>query len=112
LPPLHAARRSRYRKARERRSFAFALASLAAVLELRDGVVGDVRIALGGVAHKPWRATHAEAQLVDEPLERERLERAADAELAAARPLRQNAFKVTLVRNLIVTVLLELGARS
>jgi xanthine dehydrogenase YagS FAD-binding subunit len=111
LPPLPAARRSLYRKVRERRSFAFALVSIAAVLELREEQVADVRIALGGVAHKPWRATRAEAALRGARLDADALAQAAGAELEGAEPLRDNAFKVTLVRNLISSSLTELGAR-
>ncbi len=109
LPPLPAARCSLYRKVRERRSFAFALVSIAAVLELRDGYVQDVRLALGGVAHKPWRAARAEAALTGERLDAERLARAAAVELETARPLRDNAYKLDLVRNLIPAALLALA---
>ena len=88
LPPLPFAARSRYRKVRDRASYAFALVSVAAALDVADGVVRDVRIALGGVAHKPWRA-HARrggaARRAGRPRQPSR--RAADAELAAARPL-------------------------
>jgi xanthine dehydrogenase YagS FAD-binding subunit len=109
LPPLPAARRSMYRKVRERRSFAFALVSVAAVLDIQDGAVGDVRIAFGGVAHKPWRARRAEEALRGEALSEERLERAADAELELASPLRDNAYKMPLARNLLTRTLLELA---
>jgi xanthine dehydrogenase YagS FAD-binding subunit len=102
LPPLPAARRSRYRKVRERRSFAFALVSLAAAVEVRGGAVADVRLALGGVAHAPWRATRAEAVLQGREPTAELARQAADAELERARPLEGNAYKCELVRNLIV----------
>ncbi|NUS64076.1 MAG: xanthine dehydrogenase family protein subunit M, partial [Saccharothrix sp.] len=68
LPPLPAGARSLYRKVRDRASFAFALVSVAAVLRVEDGVVRDVRLALGGVAHKPWRARRAEDVLRGEPV--------------------------------------------
>jgi xanthine dehydrogenase YagS FAD-binding subunit len=74
----------------------------------RSGTVRDVRIALGGVAHKPWRATQAEAVLRGAPATEESFRRAADAELANAQPLPGNAFKVPLARNTIVRTLLDL----
>jgi xanthine dehydrogenase YagS FAD-binding subunit len=112
LPPLPLARRSRYLKVRERASFAFALVSVAAALDVVDGVVSDVRIALGGVAHKPWRAERAETMLRGAPSSVELFTEAAELELAAARPLRDNAYKVPVARNLIVRVLLELAERQ
>ena len=107
LPPLVFAARSRYRKVGDRASYAFALVSVAAALDVADGVVRDVRLALGGVAHKPWRAWQAEAALRGAPASKETFRRAAAAELAAAEPLPGNAFKVPLARNLIVRTLLE-----
>lgn len=108
LPALDLARRSRYVKVRERASFAFAVVSVAAALDVDDGTVRDVRVALGGVAHKPWRATLVEATLRGAAATRESFARAAEAELAQARPLRDNAYKLPLARNLIVRTLLEL----
>jgi xanthine dehydrogenase YagS FAD-binding subunit len=108
LPRLDAARRSLYRKARERRSFAFALVSVAVALELAGHEVRDARIALGGVAHVPWRATRAEQVLRGRPLTEELAGEAAEAELAHASPLRDNAFKVPLARQMIVRSLLDL----
>lgn len=107
VPPLRMP--SAYRKVRERASFAFALVSVAAALDVRDGTVRDVRLALGGVAHKPWRAGRAEEALRGAPAAGESFARAADAELAAAEPLRDNAYKVPLARNLIVRTLAGLG---
>jgi xanthine dehydrogenase YagS FAD-binding subunit len=111
LPKSAAGPRSRYRKVRERASYAFATVSIAAALELHDGLVESVRIALGGVASRPWRARVAETALRGGPCTAARLRAAADAELAAARPLRDNEYKVTLARNLIVAVLTELAER-
>ena len=108
LPPLAFATRSRYRKVRDRASYAFALVSVAAALDVADGVVRDVRLALGGVAHKPRRAWKAEAALRGAPATEETFRRAAEAELADAAPLPDNAFKVPLARNLIVRTLLDL----
>jgi xanthine dehydrogenase YagS FAD-binding subunit len=104
--------RSRYRKARDRASFAFALVSVAAALRVEDGVVRDVRLALGGVAHRPWRARAAEQALVGQPAAEASYAAAADAELAAATPLRDNRFKVPLARNLVVRTLLDLTGVS
>ena len=108
--PLYA--RSTYRKVRDRSSYAFALVSVAAALEVRDGVVCDVRLALGGVAHKPWRAWKAERALRGQPAGAESFRAAADAELVDARPLSHNAFKVELARRAIVAVLEELNGAS
>jgi xanthine dehydrogenase YagS FAD-binding subunit len=108
LPELAMAATSVYRKVRDRASFAFAAGSVAAALDVRDGVVHDVRLAWGAVAHLPWRAWAAERSLRGAPATPENFERAADAELSAARPLRDNAWKLPLVRNLTVDVLREL----
>jgi xanthine dehydrogenase YagS FAD-binding subunit len=111
LPPVPAARNSRYRKVRDRASYAFAVVSIAAAVELDgDGTIADVRIALGGVAHVPWRAEIAEGALRGGPATEAAFAAAADAELAQAAPLRDNAFKVPLARNLIVRTLGELTA--
>ncbi|GAA4388220.1 xanthine dehydrogenase family protein subunit M [Actinomadura verrucosospora] len=103
---------SRYRKVRERASFAFALVSIAAALDVADGRVRDVRLALGGVAHKPWRARRAEEALRGAEATEESFLRAAEAEMEAAEPLRDNAYKVPMARNLIVRTLTELGEES
>ncbi|MBC6460658.1 FAD binding domain-containing protein [Actinomadura sp. HBU206391] len=109
LPPPPPGR-SRYRKVRERASFAFALVSVAAVLDVGDdGVVRGCRLALGGVAHAPWRASDAERVLRGAPAGEEAFIRAAEAELDQARPLPRNGYKVPLARNLIVRTLQELG---
>ncbi|MFI5523242.1 FAD binding domain-containing protein [Streptomyces platensis] len=110
LPPAAPGSRSRYRKARDRASYAFALASVAAVLEVRDGTVRHAALAFGGLAHRPWRARAAEEVLHGAPATEDTFARAADAELAAARPLRDNGFKVALARNLAVGVLTGLAA--
>jgi xanthine dehydrogenase YagS FAD-binding subunit len=108
LPPLAFATRSHYRKIRDRASYAFALVSVAAALDVADGMVRDVRIAFGGVAHVPWRAREAEAVLRGAAATEETFRRAADAELADAQSLRGNAFKVPLARNILVRTLLDL----
>lgn len=108
LPPAPVAARSRYRKVRERASYAFAIGSVAAALDVRDGAVHEVRLAFGAVASRPWRAREAERVLTGAPADAETFAAAADAELAAAEPLPQNGYKVSLMRNLVVAVLTEL----
>ena len=112
LPPSPVAERSRYRKVRERASYAFAIGSIAAALDVRDGVVHDVRLAFGAVASRPWRARTAERVLTGAPAAPETFAAAADAELAAAKPLPHNGYKVTLMRNLVVAVLSELAEET
>jgi len=109
LAPRAHATRQRYRKVRERRSFAFALVSIAAVVEFEGQTAADVCVALGGVAHVPWRATIAEDLLRGGPIDESTLTRAAEAELAKAEPLRHNGYKVELARRLIVRTLLDLA---
>jgi xanthine dehydrogenase YagS FAD-binding subunit len=109
LPALPLARRSTYRKVRDRASFAFAVVSVAAALEVDDGAVADARIAFGALAHAPWRARAAEAALRGASATEESFVRAAEAELEQARPLRDNGFKVPLARNLLVRTLVELA---
>ncbi len=110
LPRFPAARRSTYYKARDRASYAFALVSVAAGLELDGDVVRDVRIAWGGVAHKPWRAFRAEEALRGRPLTEEAVLEAADAELSEARSGPDNAFKIPMVRNVTALVLGRLAS--
>ncbi|MEU8434460.1 xanthine dehydrogenase family protein subunit M [Streptomyces sp. NPDC029216] len=89
-----------YRKARERASYAFALASVAVLLDLDDGRVRRIALAFGGLAHRPWRATTAEARLTGAEPHPDTVRAAVDAELARAEPLRDNAYKIPLARNL------------
>lgn len=105
LPALPPGAVSTYRKVRDRASYAFALISVAAVLELEEGRIKDVRIAFGGVAHKPWRASKAEALLRDGPATDTAFRNAAIAEFADARPLGGNGFKVELATRTLVAVL-------
>lgn len=111
LPPPSGAR-STYRKIRDRASYAFALVSVAALVDVDDSgstpLIRDVAIALGGVAHKPWRAERAEAILRGSEPSLEAFRRAADAELQGAEPVAGNAFKVQMARGAITTVLAEL----
>ncbi|SDL00674.1 FAD binding domain-containing protein [Streptomyces indicus] len=112
LPPAPAGLPSAYRKARDRASYAFALASAAVVLSVEDARIRYVRIAFGGVAHRPWRARRAEEALLGGAADDAAFSRALRAELAAAEPLRDNAFKVPLVRNLAHDVLTRLAAAA
>lgn len=107
LDPASPRARSGYRKVRERASFAFALVSVAVVAEVADGTLRDCRIAVGGVAHVPWRALRAEKALRGQAPTEANFARAANAELAAADPLRDNGYKLKLVRNVLVRMLLE-----
>ncbi len=112
LPPTPSAANSRYRKVRERASYAFAIGSIAAALDIEDGVVREVRLAFGAVASRPWRARTAESVLTGAAADAETFAAAADAELAAAEPLPHNGHKVTLMRNLVVAVLTELAEEA
>ncbi|CAM3539899.1 xanthine dehydrogenase family protein subunit M [Kibdelosporangium persicum] len=109
LPVLPMAARSGYRKVRDRASYAFALVSVAAAVDLFDnGTIRDVRIAFGGVAHKPWRAYRAEDALRGRPTTAEAFDDAANAELRDARPLRDNVFKLRMARGALVAALQHL----
>ena len=108
LAPGPAAANSAYRKVRDRSSYAFALVSVAAGMEIAGGKIADVRIALGGVAAKPWRAARAEEALRGQAPSKEQFLKAADAELVAARTFNGNAFKVELAKRTIAAVLGEL----
>ncbi|WP_062219002.1 FAD binding domain-containing protein [Aureimonas sp. D3] len=107
LPPEAAAfaAHSRYLKVRERTSYAFALVSAAAMLRLDGGRIAEARVALGGVALKPWRAPEAEALLVGQEPNRETFERAAELALREARPSGDNAAKITLARRTLTRAL-------
>jgi xanthine dehydrogenase YagS FAD-binding subunit len=108
VPALPQGARSTYRKVRDRASYAFALVSVAAVLEVEAGAVKTIRLALGGVAHKPWRAHKAEAALQGGPATAQAFRAAAEAELAEAAPLRDNGFKIELAKRTIAAVLGDL----
>jgi xanthine dehydrogenase YagS FAD-binding subunit len=110
LPALPFAAKSTYRKARDRASYAFALVSVAAALDVGlDGMVRDVRLAIGGVAHKPWRAWKAEGALRAKTATRENFRSAVAAELADASGLRDNTFKIELAGRVVEAVLAELA---
>ncbi|HJV84697.1 MAG TPA: xanthine dehydrogenase family protein subunit M [Noviherbaspirillum sp.] len=102
LPRSAFSRHAHYLKVRDRASYAFALVSVAAALDLRDGMVQDAALALGGVAHKPWRVPQAEAMLIGHPLDQSALQAAADAALLGAHPYEHNRFKLALAKHAVV----------
>jgi xanthine dehydrogenase YagS FAD-binding subunit len=111
LPAMPFARRSHYLKVRDRGSYAFALVSVAAVLELDDArMIRDARLALGGVAHRPWRTREAELVLIGRRAEEDAYREAANVLLRGAQPLRDNAFKVELTRRSVVRALTTAAA--
>ncbi|GGD92972.1 FAD binding domain-containing protein [Caballeronia grimmiae] len=110
-PPLFAAH-SKYLKVRDRASYAFALVSVAAALQMDGNTVKSARIALGGVAHKPWRAKATEAALVGRTLDRSTLQNAAALAVQGAKPRRDNAFKVTLAQRAIVRAVEQAGGAA
>ncbi|MFD6100464.1 FAD binding domain-containing protein [Nocardiopsis flavescens] len=112
LPDPPRGRRSAYRKVRDRASYAFALVSVAAALEVADGRVRGVRLALGGLAHAPWRARRAEEALTGAPATADAFREAARAELADARTGPDNAFKPALAVATVTAVLRDLAARG
>ncbi|MEP6979687.1 MAG: xanthine dehydrogenase family protein subunit M [Nakamurella sp.] len=107
-PPSGLTRRSMYRKARDRASYAFAAGAVAAAVTVTDGTVDDVRISFGAIAPRPWRARIAEQELVGRPADARHIGAALDLELVHARPFPDNAFKVPLSRRLAVSALLGL----
>jgi xanthine dehydrogenase YagS FAD-binding subunit len=94
-----------YLKLRDRLSYAFALVSVAAAVEIDAGIIRSARVILGGVAHKPWRRKSAEALLIGQAGTREAYQRVADALLAGARGYEHNAFKIELARRAIIRAL-------
>lgn len=110
LPPPRFGKHVHYLKVRDRASYAFALVSVAAALDIDGGVVRDARIVLGGVAHKPWRARPAEDALRGKALSDESLRRAGEAAVEGARPLAHNGFKVELARRAVERAVRIAGA--
>ena len=109
VPPLPWGRRCTYRKVRERASYAFALVSVAAALDVAGGVVRQARLALGGVAAKPWRARQAEELLRGQPVSPALFEAAARSALEGAVPLPDNAYKIPLATRSVVAALTQLA---
>ena len=112
VPASPFAARSRYLKVRERASYEFALVSTAVAIELVDGTVSSARVALGGVAPKPWRARAAEEVLVGDRLDAAAIAAAGAVAVRGARPLRDNAFKVRLAERAVVRALSEIGGAA
>ncbi len=108
LPPLAREIRSTYHKVRDRASYAFALVSVAAAVEMDGPRLADVRVAWGGVAHRPWRAHRLEETLRGQEPTPKAIRAALDAELEAADPTSQAAFKVPMVRRTTAMVLRDL----
>ena len=105
LPAIPFATRSHYLKVRDRASYAFALVSVAAALELEGGKIKSARLALGGVAHKPWRAHKAEQALIGKEPNEQTFRAAAEAELAGAKGYKYNSFKIELAKRAITSAL-------
>ncbi|CAN5897561.1 xanthine dehydrogenase family protein subunit M [soil metagenome] len=99
LPATPFAQNCHYLKVRDRASYAFALVSVAAALDIRQGTIREARLALGGVAHKPWRLTEVEKALTGKPASEETFRQAGALAVQGARPYRHNAFKVPLATN-------------
>ena len=113
LSSLPFATRSHYLKVRDRASYAFALVSVAAALDLDAGKqIKGARVALGGVAHKPWRATTAEKKLIGEVADERTFHVAAEAELAAAKAYKHNSFKIELAKRAMIRTLSTLAQMS
>jgi xanthine dehydrogenase YagS FAD-binding subunit len=112
LPPSRFASHSHYLKVRDRASYAFALVSVACALDRTDGRVREARIVLGGVAHKPWRVTAAERQLVGTTLEPRAVESAAQVSVEGARPYRDNAFKIALAQRAVARAIRTAGGTT
>jgi xanthine dehydrogenase YagS FAD-binding subunit len=109
VPATPVAKRSAYVKIRDRESYEFALASAAVALDLANGTVRDVRIALGGVATKPWRAREAEKGLVGKTLDETAARRAGEAAFAGAAPREHNKFKIALGPETVARALLRVA---
>ena len=105
LPPSPFAQNSYYLKVRDRASYAFAIVSVAAALNMRNGTIVTARVAMGGVAHKPWRTTEAEEMLVGNRPSEAIFHQAAEAAMREARPYKHNAFKVELGKRAIIRAL-------
>ena len=106
IPKNNFADKSYYLKVRDRASYAFALVSVAAALEMNGNKIKDARVAIGGVAHKPWRAKEAEKFLNGKEATEANFKAAAETEMKAAKPLEHNKFKVELGKRAIVRSLM------
>jgi xanthine dehydrogenase YagS FAD-binding subunit len=112
LPSSAFARRSRYLKIRDRAQYAFALVSVAAALDIQGGHINAARLALGGIAHKPWRALDAEKVLTGARADAQTFKAAADAVVKDAVPQKHNAFKIELARRAVVRILTDVAGEG
>jgi xanthine dehydrogenase YagS FAD-binding subunit len=112
LPPRGFASNYSYLKIRDRLSYAFALVSVAAVLELEGNAISEARVALGGVAHKPWRSAEAEMALRGQAATVEHFSRFADSLLQGAKARSHNGFKIELARRAIVRTLMQAASAT
>jgi len=113
LPAIPFATRSHYLKVRDRASYAFALVSVAAILDVDQSKnIKAVRVALGGVAHKPWRASKTEEALIGKTADEKTFRAAAEAELAAAKGYKHNSFKIELAKRAVVRALTTVAAMA
>ncbi|HEX8887657.1 MAG TPA: hypothetical protein VF779_00665, partial [Pyrinomonadaceae bacterium] len=111
LPASGFAKRSGYLKVRDRAQYAFALVSVAAALAIKNGKIETARLALGGVAHKPWRAMEAERVLTGATASAQTFKQAAEATLQGAVPQKHNAFKIELAKRAVVRILNEVASK-
>jgi xanthine dehydrogenase YagS FAD-binding subunit len=112
LPASPFAARSHYLKVRDRASYAFAIISVAAALDIQNGIIRSARIALGGVGTKPWRAYDAENALLNQPANEATFQAAANTAIAGAKPQKYNGFKVELTKCSIVKALTTVGGMA
>lgn len=110
LPSSAFAKRSGYLKVRDRAQYAFALVSVAAALAIRNGKIEAARLALGGVAHKPWRALDAEQVLTGAQADTQTFKAAAEAAVRGAMPQKHNAFKIEMAKRAVVRILNEVAS--
>lgn len=109
LPAANFARRSHYLKVRDRASYAFAMTSVAAALDIQNGIIRAARLAMGGVGTKPWRAYAAEKLLENKPVNQATFQAAANAAVTGAKPQKYNGFKIELAKRTIVRALTTVG---
>jgi xanthine dehydrogenase YagS FAD-binding subunit len=112
LPSSAFARRSGYLKVRDRAQYAFALVSVAGALDVKSGKIQQARLAMGGVAHKPWRSAEAEKVLTGAPANAETFKAAAEAALRGAVPQKHNAFKIEMAKRAVVRLLTDVASRK
>lgn len=112
LPASITARHSHYLKLRDRAQYAFALVSVAAALEIKNGRIAAARLALGGVAHKPWRALDAEKVLTGAQANAATFAAAAEAAVKGAQPQKHNAFKIEMAKRAVARILHEVAEQA